>query len=978
MVVTTKIIRPKGNLESAIRSILDYYFDYLSSSLGFRADAPTPRWRGRGAIALNLDADTPVTREIVANLLWAKSPDGTKQLIEIDTNHDAKGAELKGSRTHIVSSHSESETFRSEIDIPQADEYHVDATTTQIAIEAAPTNIGTGPEVGIATRQSEVKVPERCKHVPAVDICLSPPKSVSIFWQQCSDVDRVRLVKCFERAVDKFIAILETEVDLARRGKGGCIKEQARLVVASFLHAVSRDMEPQLHYHLLIASMVQRLDGSWGKLDTKRLLEVMRDLSPLFSSDLYAEMYQEFGVLAHRPKTKKFERHEELLANRPRDESRERFDDHKHFSGEKYENWFELDGIAKSLCDALSSRRKSIVDAVSVGGVNSSSNAARQLANLKTRQPKDTSVTTAELEENWNRIAADHGVTPEVIESLMGQSIQFDVIESLNNAVKVALDKITSSDSTFDRLLLIRHTSEALQALPIGSDLIREHISEVLRHSPQIVQLSDGQTPIYTTKEMWDIEQKFVENCKTLDARSGPVVSDVTIGRVIQSRPDLLEEQKAAVTNILQNESSIGLLTGVAGAGKSYAMNAVREGFQLAGYNVAVAAVNGRVAKDLGDELGVPAFTIAQLEYHFSKSDSEKLGDFFAHEVKRAGQSLRGFTPDERKQGLGFNTKTVVFIDESSMLGTRMLQIITEAAVKLGFTLCFLGDTEQLPAIEAGSPFEYLVDSLGSTHLAHSFRQRHAEDREAATLVRNGDAEAAINKFVERGLLHTFDDRAQAVYGLVDVWVKDGTAHHPERAAILTYTREEARLINSMCQARRLEEGAIKAKNYKIDDQKFHVGDRVMFDESLKRHGVLNGTLAKIDSISFVRGTMTFELEREKQKQYLLDSTKQFVTIPLRDLFGGRLVLGYAATNHKIQGATCEHTYALLGSRMASRESAYVQFTRARETTKLFIDSCHAGEELKLITKAIERSEKKHLALDVAQHHELKIRLEKN
>jgi DNA-directed RNA polymerase sigma subunit (sigma70/sigma32) len=203
-----------------------------------------------------------------------------------------------------------------------------------------------------------------------------------------------------------------------------------------------------------------------------------------------------------------------MLAKRDRCEANERFDDQRPFSGSKYENWFELNGIAKALCDDLSTRRKSILEQVAVSGANSSSNAARQLANLKTRQEKDNNVTTEELEESWNKIAVSHGLTPDKVKKLMGQTCEINLVESLSTAVEAALEKITSSSSTFDRLLLMRHVSEELQALPIGSDLIREHVSEELRHSPQIVQLCEGDNPLYTTKQMWDIEQWFVEQCK--------------------------------------------------------------------------------------------------------------------------------------------------------------------------------------------------------------------------------------------------------------------------------------------------------------------------------------------------------------------------------------------------------------------------------------------------------------------------------
>jgi hypothetical protein len=52
---------------------------------------------------------------------------------------------------------------------------------------------------------------------------------------------------------------------------------------------------------------------------------------------------------------------------------------------------------------------------------------------------------------------------------------------------------------------------------------------------------------------------------------------------------------------------------------------------------------------------------------------------------------------------------------------------------------------------------------------------------------------------------------------------------------------------------------------------------------------------------------------------------------------------------------------------MLSKELAYTQLTRARETTRLFASEEQAGKNLELLIKGMSRSVKKDLAHDVKE-----------
>jgi hypothetical protein len=52
---------------------------------------------------------------------------------------------------------------------------------------------------------------------------------------------------------------------------------------------------------------------------------------------------------------------------------------------------------------------------------------------------------------------------------------------------------------------------------------------------------------------------------------------------------------------------------------------------------------------------------------------------------------------------------------------------------------------------------------------------------------------------------------------------------------------------------------------------------------------------------------------------------------------------------------------------MQDRESTYVQASRAREETRLYVDRVSAGEEFSSMLRSMERSRAKDLAIDIQE-----------
>jgi conjugative relaxase-like TrwC/TraI family protein len=106
--------------------------------------------------------------------------------------------------------------------------------------------------------------------VPAFDVVLRPTKSVSILYG-LGDAPIGRAVLAAHHAgVQEAVAYLDGHLG-TRRGHGGHEHVSGQGVLAvGFDHRTSREGDPLLHTHLVVANRVQGPDGRWTALDSCR------------------------------------------------------------------------------------------------------------------------------------------------------------------------------------------------------------------------------------------------------------------------------------------------------------------------------------------------------------------------------------------------------------------------------------------------------------------------------------------------------------------------------------------------------------------------------------------------------------------------------------------------------------------------------------------------------------------------------------
>ena len=150
---------------------------------------------------------------------------------------------------------------------------------------------GSGRQLGRRGKDGEIL------HRPGRDLTFSAPKSVSIAALVGGDG---RVVEAHDRAVAATLAWVEKNAAETRMKDPGTGPGQApetgkmarvgnqKIVAATFRHDTSRNLDPQLHTHAVLANMVQGGDGKWRSMANEGLYARQKLIGMLYRSELAA------------------------------------------------------------------------------------------------------------------------------------------------------------------------------------------------------------------------------------------------------------------------------------------------------------------------------------------------------------------------------------------------------------------------------------------------------------------------------------------------------------------------------------------------------------------------------------------------------------------------------------------------------------------------------------------------------------------
>ena len=278
---------------------------------------------------------------------------------------------------------------------------------------------------------------------------------------------------------------------------------------------------------------------------------------------------------------------------------------------------------------------------------------------------------------------------------------------------------------------------------------------------------------------------------------------------------------------------------------------------------------------------------------------------------------------------------TTVVLDEAGMVDHKRMDALTGLIERSGAKLVAVGDGKQLPSIGPGGMFDRLALHAPTAELGEVRRTNDPDERKAWAALRAGEPERAMAHYQARGRLFLTDTRDEAGEAAVQRWAElTETRDIREVALIADASNVEIDRLNARAQHLRAERGELGQREVPLPHQHYGLreGDLIAFTKQHRTPGesrVENGARGHVTDIQDDRGLTV-----------VLDGSERQVNLAGEDLESLRL--GYAQHVYRQQGATVDRSVVVTGGWQTSKESAYVQASRAREGTEWFL----AREEL--------------------------------
>lgn len=417
-----------------------------------------------------------------------------------------------------------------------------------------------------------------------------------------------------------------------------------------------------------------------------------------------------------------------------------------------------------------------------------------------------------------------------------------DAAKIAENMVELSLNKIIEKDFDFTRESIIREAA----ALSVGVVDLNQIENAIDAHLSMgtIVAIDNS---LYSSEALIRKKEQAFE---AIHATRGPIWTSEQAEGHLKSL-DIPDEHKEAVHGLLTSNNSISLVQGYAGTAKtSLTLKNFSEMAKLHGYKVKGYAPTHSARLELRAKAGIEADTVA------SAMSSIVKGSF------------------------AINDKTVVIVDESSMLSIQDMAKFITTCTKSGAKLVFVGDHNQQPSVGAGEIFKEIVNGSGADvhYIKGVLRQKTAEYKEAVQSLAEGDVLSFFNRMKESIIqvkgLDGVASHSEVIASVARSYVEMPESER-EQTQIITLTNTARSDINSAVRDRLMGSGSIssvegKFQTYQSSDysdstkhfaSSFSIDDILRFNSTDERHAINQGEYLRILSVSDKDNTLLLKRE---------------------------------------------------------------------------------------------------------------------
>jgi conjugative relaxase-like TrwC/TraI family protein len=662
---------------------------------------------------------------------------------------------------------------------------------------------------GVRTQMGEgSEQHQTADHRAAWDLTISAPKSVSVTALVGGD-ERVRAAH--RLAVDAALRATEPYVQ-ARIGGNHPPETTGQWVAAKFEHDSARPVAgysaPQLHTHTVVFNLTTMANGRPRALQPRELYRTQQYATAVYRSELATEL-QRLGYEIERGA-----------------------------SGQP-----EIRGYTPDYLEASSPRRQQIETHLEQQGRRGA--AAAQIAAHKTRETKSPA-SHEEMRERHRRLAHRYGEQPSRVVGTAHERLadgpRTDVTISdrsaegvRRQAVLYARDRNLERDAvSHERDYLRDALSRSMGGATVGE--IRAEFAEHVRRGEFIrVDQAEGRPgQAYTTPAMIALEQRTIALMREGQQSQPALIQPLTAQAVARDYAELSVDQRSAAAAICQNRDQIQALEGIAGAGKTTTLSAIRDAAERDGYLVKGLAPTGRAAHELGGA-GMPTSTLQR------------------HLVESPGME------DARRR--------LYVLDESSLASTKQVHTFL-TRLRSQDRVLLVGDARQHQAVDAGRPYEQLQEAGLTVARLHDIkRQRDPALKAVVEQLSEGEVRAAVHRLDGQGRVHAIAKPDERLRAIAAAYAADpgGTLvvspDNHSREQLNTRIRAALQDAGQMSREDRTVAVLVARQDLTSVDRRYAahyaVGDVLRYTRGSAEHQLEAGTYARVAAIDANQNTLT-------------------------------------------------------------------------------------------------------------------------
>jgi conjugative relaxase-like TrwC/TraI family protein len=384
--------------------------------------------------------------------------------------------------------------------------------------------------------------PHSSNAVPAFDVVLRPTKSVSILYGLGDPATGRAVLAAHHAGVAEAAAYLDQHLG-ARRGRAGLQHVDGQgLLAVGFDHRTSREGDPLLHTHLVMANRVQGPDGRWTALDGRDLYRHRLAADAIYRASYQRELSRALGV--------------------------------EWTAADTYGNR-ELQGMPEALVRSFSKRAGQIdieLDRLAADGRERTPRLVKWAVQA-TRKPKQDE-TPDTLYGRWRAEAAERGVDPDtLVREVTGRTANCVQDRTVSAAVAGRLfdrlagpEGLTATASTFTR-------PDVLVALGAGLDGATRAELEALadrflaERAVSVVVDRAVEERRWSTPDLLAVEQRLVTAATGRTDEQTALISHQAVRAALAAHPTAGEDQQAMVRDLCQGGQGVALVVGRGGPG---------------------------------------------------------------------------------------------------------------------------------------------------------------------------------------------------------------------------------------------------------------------------------------------------------------------------------------------------------------------------------------------------------------------------